>query len=133
MPLNKRRTKGSQLTWDEIDDNWAGRQRKRYWIEGRTYWADASELPGLVAAIVQRPPKVDKTVAKASQQPAKARKPAAAVPIAKPEPALVEARLERLEMQFRQMDDELLLRSLAIARQRLLDMEEEDIEMLVLA
>jgi hypothetical protein len=113
-----------------------GKQRRRYLIGDRQYWADESELPGLILAVAAQPEKqpeaVQKTRAKAVKRAANGPKVAEAIPIARPRERTLESVLEALREQFTLAEDEVLLRSLAIAAQRLAEQEEDD-EMVLLA
>jgi hypothetical protein len=65
-----------------------GKQRKRYLIGERQYWADESELPGLILAVAAQPEPDQERPAKrrsrpATRQPAKP-KEQVAIPVAKP-------------------------------------------------
>ena len=114
-----------------------GKQRKRYLIGERQYWADESELPGLILAIAGKPQPEPKRPAKRRNRPAT--RPLAnpqeqeAIPVAKPRERTLEAVLEALRVQFTLAEDEVLLRSLALAAQRLAEMEEDDEMVLLLA
>jgi enoyl-CoA hydratase/carnithine racemase len=111
-----------------------GKQRKRYLIGDRQYWADESELPGLILAVAAKPEKqpatVAKTRAKASKRAPEALKVAAEVLRPAPGTTLLE-RLNALQAQFQAAENEILLRSLAIVAQRLAELEDDD-EMVLL-
>jgi hypothetical protein len=113
-----------------------GKQRRRYLIGDRQYWADESELPGLILAVAAQPEKQPepavRTRAKAPKREPEATKQPDAIPI-RPAPVVpLYDRLEALRAQFAAAENELLLRSLAIVAQRLQEMEEDD-EMILLA
>jgi hypothetical protein len=113
------------------------KQRKRYLIGERQYWADESELPGLILAVAAQPEKppvtVARTRAKATKRAPEAAVQAPVVAVAAAAPASLQARLEALQAQFRAAENDILLRSLAIAAARLAEMENEDEELLLLA
>jgi hypothetical protein len=112
-----------------------GKQRRRYLIGDRQYWADESELPGLILAAAAKPESRPAVVAKGRAKAAK-RAPEAAEPkveAIRPAPVVpLHDRLEALRAQFAAAENEVLLRSLAIVAQRLQEMEEDD-EMILLA
>ncbi len=114
-----------------------GKQRRRYLIGERQYWADESELPGLILAIAGKPEPEPQRPAKRRSRPIT--RPIArqqeqeAIPVAKPRARTLEAVLEALRAQFALAEDEVLLRSLAIAAARLVEMEEDDEMVLLLA
>ncbi len=123
MALTLRRTKG--------------KERRRYLIGERQYWADESELPGLILAIAGKPEpapaRAEKTRAKAAKRAAEAPTQQEAIQIAKPRERTLEAVLEALRAQFTLAENEVLLRSLAIATARMAEMEEDDEMVLLLA
>ena len=140
MALTLRRVVNRQLTWDEVDANAGGsrrKERRRYLIGERQYWADESELPGLILAIAGKPQPEPKRPAKRRNRSATRQQSAPqqqeATPVAKPRERTLEAVLEALRAQFTLAEDEVLLRSLAIAAQRLAEMEEDDEMVLLLA
>ena len=110
-----------------------GKKRKRYLIGDRQYWATEAELPNLIFAAATKPQPEAKKPAKAPKRAQERTQPAAKVV----EPAGLEtapqARLEAFRQQFAMADDEVLLRSLAIAAARLAEMEEDDEMVLLLA
>jgi hypothetical protein len=113
-----------------------GKQRKRYLIGDRQYWADESELPGLILAVAAQPEKhpvtAARTRAKAPKRAPEEQKQQQAIPI-RPAPVVpMYDRLEVLRVQFAAAENEILLRSLAIVAARLQEMEEDD-EMILLA
>jgi hypothetical protein len=113
-----------------------GKQRRRYLIGDRQYWADESELPGLILAAAanpeSRPAVVARGRAKVAKRAQEVPKSPDAVPI-RPAPVVpLHDRLEALRAQFAAAENEILLRSLAIVAQRLQEMEEDD-EMVLLA
>lgn len=114
-----------------------GKQRKRYLIGERHYWADESELPGLILAVAGKPEpapaRLEKTRAKARKRAPEAPKVVEATPVTKPRERTLEAVLEAMRAQFTLAEDEVLLRSLAIAAARLAEQEEDDEMVLLLA
>jgi hypothetical protein len=113
-----------------------GKQRRRYLIGDRQYWANESELPGLILAVAAQPEKqlapASRTRAKAPKRAQEATKQQDAIPI-RPAPVVpLYDRLAELRAQFAAAENEILLRSLAIVAQRLQEMEEDD-EMILLA
>jgi hypothetical protein len=114
----------------------SGKQRKRYLIGDRQYWADESELPGLILAVAAKPVKQPVAVAKARAKVARRAQDAPeqrkAIPI-RPAPVVpLHDRLEALRAQFAAAENEILLRSLAIVAAKLQEMDEDD-EMILLA
>ena len=112
-----------------------GKQRRRYLIGDRQYWADESELPGLILAVAAQPEKqpapVARTRAKAPKRAPEAQKQQQDIPI-RPAPVVpLYDRLEDLRAQFAAAENDILLRSLAIVAARLQEMEEDD-EMVLL-
>lgn len=110
-----------------------GKQRKKYVIGERVYWADESELPGLILAAAMKPEAPDQTPAKPVKRAQKRVAAPVVVQVAKQQPSSPQDRLEAFRQQFQMADSEVLLRSLEIAAQRLADMEEEDEMVLLLA
>jgi hypothetical protein len=112
-----------------------GKQRRRYLIGDRQYWADESELPGLILAVAAKPEKQPapavRTRAKAHKRAPEATKQVAAIPI-RPAPVVpLYERLEAMRGQFTLADDSDLLHALGIVALRLAEMEEDD-EMVLL-
>ena len=110
-----------------------GKQRKKYLIGERVYWADESELPGLILAAAMKPEAPAKTPAKAAKRAQKRATAPAAVQVAKAPERAPQARLEAFRQQFQMADSEVLLRSLQVAMARLAEMEEDDEMVLLLA
>jgi hypothetical protein len=113
-----------------------GKQRRRYLIGERQYWADESELPGLILAVAAQPEKqpaiASRTRAKAPKRALEATKQPDAIPI-RPAPVVpLYERLEALRSQFTLADNADLLHALGIVALRLAEMEEDD-EMILLA
>lgn len=140
MALTLRRVVNRQLTWDEVDANAGGsrrKERRRYLIGERQYWADESELPGLILAIAAKPEKQPAPVAnrraKAAKRPVEATKPQEAVQVASAPDRSIQARLEALRRQFQMAESEVLLRAAAIVAERLAEMEDDDEMVLLLA
>jgi hypothetical protein len=112
-----------------------GKQRRRYLIGDRQYWANESELPGLILAVAAQP---EKQLAPASRTRAKAPKRAQEAPqprieAIRPAPVVpLYERLEALRSQFTLADNADLLQALGIVALRLSEMEEDD-EMILLA
>lgn len=106
-------------------------------IGDRQYWADDSELPGLILAAAFKPEKAQVEAAKRpvktlkrAQEP---RKEPAAVEIPAAPMRTPQARLEAFQRQFQMAENEVLLCSLQVAMARLAEMENEDEELLLLA
>lgn len=110
-----------------------GKQRKRYLIGERQYWADESELPGLILAAAMKPEMPAKTPANAARKPQKRPQAPAVVQVAKAPERAPQARLEAFRQQFQMADSEVLLRSLQVAMARLAEMEDDDEMVLLIA
>ena len=143
MALTLRRTKGSQLREAGYSDSelakagGKGKRSRRYLIGERQYWADDSELPGLILAAAFKP---EKSPVEAAKRPAKsvkraqeATKAPAAVELPAAPMRTPQARLEAFQRQFQMAENEVLLRSLQVAMARLAEMEDDDEMVLLLA
>ena len=106
-------------------------------IGDRQYWADDSELPGLILAAAFKPEKAPVEAAKRPVRTLKraqeATKSPAVVEIPSAPMRTPQARLEAFQRQFQMAENEVLLRSLQVAMARLAEMEDDDEMVLLLA
>lgn len=112
------------------------RRRKRYEIDGRVYWAQESELPSLIEALLKRPdlaPEPAKeSTPKLVKRPVARQRQEQATTVATPQPSGSEARFMAMLREFEARQSAELLSALAIARDRIIEIDDEEALLLLL-